>query len=78
MAGLSVEYAAEPGSPSAERLHLLASWAATAVAAEFPDETSPGRSGAAPKAQSATPKEPDADHPQFPRYRKGTRRLVHR
>src|SRR3712207_9017766 len=24
----------------------------------------PGRSGAAPEAQSATPKEPDADHPR--------------
>jgi hypothetical protein len=31
-------YTAEPGSPSAERLRLLASWAATAVAAESPDE----------------------------------------
>ncbi len=35
-------YTAEPGSPSAERLRLLASWAATAVAAESPDETSAG------------------------------------
>jgi transcriptional regulator with XRE-family HTH domain len=33
-------YTAEPGSPSAERLRLLASWAATAVAAEPPDEAS--------------------------------------
>jgi transcriptional regulator with XRE-family HTH domain len=37
-------YTAEPGSPSAERLGLLASWAATAVAAEAPDGTSAGRS----------------------------------
>jgi hypothetical protein len=38
-------YTAEPGSPSAERLRLLASWAATAVAAESPDETSAGPLG---------------------------------
>jgi MmyB-like transcription regulator ligand binding domain len=35
-------YTAEPGSPSAERLRLLASWAATAVATESPDDTSTG------------------------------------
>ena len=35
-------YTAEPGSPSAERLRLLASWAATPVAAESPDDTSAG------------------------------------
>jgi hypothetical protein len=35
-------YTAEPGSPSAERLRLLASWAATATAAGSPDETSAG------------------------------------
>jgi hypothetical protein len=34
-------YTAEPGSPSAERLRLLASWAATAVA-EPPDEAPAG------------------------------------
>jgi hypothetical protein len=34
-------YTAEPGSPSAERLRLLASWAATAEA-ESPDEASAG------------------------------------
>src|SRR4051794_18910884 len=33
-------YTAEPGSPSAERLRLLASWAATAAAAASPNETS--------------------------------------
>jgi len=35
-------YTAEPGSPSAQRLRLLASWAATPVAAESPHDTSAG------------------------------------
>jgi transcriptional regulator with XRE-family HTH domain len=35
-------YTAEPGSPSAERLRLLASWAATPVAAGSPDATPAG------------------------------------
>ncbi|MDT4994707.1 MAG: hypothetical protein QOH97_4599 [Actinoplanes sp.] len=35
-------YTAEPASPSAERLQLLASWAATLESAEHPDEASAG------------------------------------
>ncbi|MEH1130479.1 helix-turn-helix transcriptional regulator [Micromonospora sp. CPCC 206061] len=59
-------YTAEPGSPSAERLRLLASWAATTVAAESPDQTSAGPLRGTTQARSTTPKEADADHPQFP------------
>jgi hypothetical protein len=43
-------YTAEPGSPSAERLRLLASWAATAAAAWPPDDTSTGPLRPAPGA----------------------------
>jgi hypothetical protein len=35
-------YTAEPGSPSAERLRLLASWAATADAEQSPHDSSAG------------------------------------
>ena len=48
-------YTAEPGSPSAERLRLLASWAAP-----------PSRATSADRSPSTRDqKEPDADHPQL-------------